>query len=231
MRATGGQAQRIAHVVGGSRQQMEDNPGVGAEEERAWVLAASRGDDEAFARIVEAYQRPVYNLAYRMLGNQGDAEDATQEAFVRAFTRLSTYDPSRKFSSWILSVASHYCVDRLRRRRPSVSMEKMQGWRWVPDERPRPEEQALHGQREREMREMLECLPPQYRLVIVLRYWHDMSYEAIAEATQSTVSAVKSRLHRARQEMAKRIKEAEASDASVTQAHWRESENALSRCC
>ena len=210
---------------------MEDYPGVGVEEERAWVLAAVQGDNDAFARIVEAYQRPVYNLAYRMLGSQDDAEDATQETFVRVFTKLRTYDTRRKFSSWVLSVASHYCVDRLRRRRPSVSMEEMQGWRWVPDERPRPEERALLGQRELAMREMLERLPPQYRLAIVLRYWHDMSYEDIAEATQSTVSAVKSRLHRARREMAKRIQAAEAREASVTQARWRESENALSGCC
>jgi RNA polymerase sigma-70 factor (ECF subfamily) len=190
-----------------------------------------QGDDEAFARIVEAYQRPVYNLAYRMLGSQEEAEDATQETFVRAFTKLRTYDAGRKFSSWLLSVASHYCVDRLRRRRPTVSMEETQGWRWMPDERPRPEEQTLLGQRERAMRELLESLPPQYRMAIVLRYWRDMSYEDIAEATQSTVSAVKSRLHRARLEMARRIQAAEAREASVTQTPWRESENALSGCC
>ncbi|MBM3190614.1 MAG: sigma-70 family RNA polymerase sigma factor [Chloroflexi bacterium] len=191
--------------------------GVGADQERLWVLAAVRGDQEAFARLVEAYQGPVYNLAYRMLGNSDEAADAAQETFLRAYTRLNTYDADRKFSSWILSVASHYCVDRLRRRRPSVSMEEMDGWRWIPDAGPRPEEQTARSQRDQAIRRMLADLPPQYRLAIVLRYWHDLSYEEIATITQSTVSAVKSRLHRARLEMARRIEAAEQAEEALVQ--------------
>lgn len=200
------------------------------DQERQWALASLRGDQEAFANLVKAYQGPVYNLAYRMLGNEEEAQDATQEVFLRAFTRLHTYDTTRKFSSWILSVASHYCVDRLRRRRPTVSMEETQGTRWIPDREPHPEEQALRHQRDHTIRELLAELPPQYRLVIVLRYWQDMSYEEIAEVTQSTTSAVKSRLHRARQEMAKKLQAVQDAEEAVTHPHWRESENALSRC-
>jgi len=70
-----------------------------ADQERLWVLRARAGDDEAFTRLVEAYQNPVYNLAYRMLGSPTEAEDAAQETFVRVYARLSTYDPQRKFSS------------------------------------------------------------------------------------------------------------------------------------
>ena len=85
--------------------------------ELADIKAARRGDTAAFTRLVEAYQRPVYNLAYRMLGESAEAEEAAQEAFLRAYTQLSTYQPSYKFSSWLLSIASHYCIDLLRRRR------------------------------------------------------------------------------------------------------------------
>jgi len=89
--------------------------------EATWIQKARTGDPtasaDAFARLVEAYQAPVYNLAYRMLGSAAEAEDAAQETFIRAYTRLDTYDPTRKFSSWLLAIASHYCVDVLRRRR------------------------------------------------------------------------------------------------------------------
>ena len=89
--------------------------------ESNWIQQARAGDQaasaDAFSRLVEAYQTPIYNLAYRMLGNRTEAEDAAQETFIRAYTRLDTYDPGRKFSSWLLSIASHYCVDVLRRRR------------------------------------------------------------------------------------------------------------------
>ncbi len=163
------------------------------------MVKAQQGDQEAFARLVEAYQVPVYNLAYRMLGVATEAEDATQETFLRVYTRLKTYDPSRKFSSWILSIASHYCVDRLRRRRGAVSMEEVESWRWMADEGLAPEDKALQRERDRSIREVLATLPEPYRLVIILRYWHNLSYEEIAEITDSTESAVKSRLHRARQ--------------------------------
>ena len=113
--------------------------GVAADVESVWIDDAQQGSDDAFARLVGAYQVPVYNLAYRMLGNASEAEDAAQETFLRAYRRLETYDSGYKFSSWILSIASHYCVDRLRRRRGNtLSMEESESSRWLPDERPRP---------------------------------------------------------------------------------------------
>ena len=186
---------------------------MGADQESLWAAQARQGNQEAFAKLVEAYQVPVYNLAYRMLGSTAEAEDATQETFLRVYTRFDTYDPTRKLSSWILSIASHHCVDRLRRRREStVSMEEIMAWRWVPDEKPRPEERVVTREKSREMRRILDALPAQYRLVIVLRYWYDMSYEEIADVTESTVSAVKSRLHRARQVVASMLETEDGSD-------------------
>jgi RNA polymerase sigma-70 factor (ECF subfamily) len=72
--------------------------------EMDWLKRAQKGDDLAFSNLVEAYQSPVYNLCYRMLGNAGDAEDAAQETFIRAYKALHRYDPSRKFSTWLLSM-------------------------------------------------------------------------------------------------------------------------------
>lgn len=203
---------------------------MGADQERLWVLRAREGDEQAFANLVRAYQVPIHNLAYRMLGNATEAEDATQETFLRVYTRLNTYDTSRKLSSWILSIASHHCIDRLRKRRGRfVSMEEIKSWRWIPDKGPRPEDNAMYAESSDEIRAMLDQLPPQYRLVIVLRYWHDRSYVEISEITGSSVSAVKSRLHRARQMMATKVRESEHYQEQRELAHRRESANALSR--
>ena len=218
-----------AHVPGPERRASDGGGGgVAADVESVWIHDAQQGSDDAFARLVEAYQVPVYNLAYRMLGNATEAEDAAQETFLRAYRRLETYDSGYKFSSWILSIASHYCVDRLRRRRGNtLSMEETESSRWLPDERPRPEELALRGEQSEIIRDLMEELPTHYRLVIVMRYWHDLSYEEIATVTHSTVSAVKSRLHRARQLMAAKI--ADPTSLSTEGDRRRESEYELSQ--
>ena len=187
--------------------------------ERIWIEQARAGDQTAFARLVSAYQGPVYNLAYRMLGTPGDAEDAAQETFLRAYDRLSSYEPERKFSSWLLSIASHYCIDQLRRRRvPLESLDDQPAWYDLAADDPQPEETALQNEQEQALRRALNGLPPAYRLPVVLRYWNDLSYEEIAEATQSTVSAIKSRLHRARLMLAESLEASERVDTPPRRA-------------
>jgi RNA polymerase sigma-70 factor (ECF subfamily) len=176
-------------------------------EESDWIRQARAGDQNAFGRLVVAYQTPVYNLAYRMLGNKVEAEDAAQEAFLRAYTHLRSYDPKRPFRSWLFSIASHYCIDRLRRRRVT----------WLPLEdefaepyhmtskSPNPEIVTSRREQEEQVQSLLSTLSPTDRAAITLRYWYDCSYEEIAEMLNLTVSAVKSRLHRARRALASSI--------------------------
>ena len=172
------------------------------EEEIAWIQRALAGDQEAFACLVKAYQTAVYNLAYRMLGNAAEAEDAAQETFLRAYTRLNTYDSERKFSSWLLAIASHHCIDRLRQRRLRwLSLDELPPWRWLASGS-RPEEVVIQSEERDEVRQLLAQLPPHYRAAVILRYWHDLSYQEIAEAMETTESAVKSTLYRARQMLA-----------------------------
>ncbi len=179
-------------------------------QEQAWALAAQKGDSAAFSHIVDAYQRPVYNLCYRMLGDMVEAEDAAQEAFLRAYTKLKTYNPDRKFSSWLLSIASHYCIDRLRQRRyQMISWDDLPPWRWLPDTDPQPEEATLKHEAHDTLYLLLDTLPADYRAVTILRYWYEMSYDEIAETLNTTVSAIKSRLFRARQMLAKAAQEVE----------------------
>lgn len=203
---------------------------LSAELEQQWIAAAASGSEDAYARLVEAYQVPVFNLAYRMLGNANEAEDAAQETFIRAYSRLHTYNPQLKFSSWILAIASHYCIDRLRRRHGTIlSMEEIMGQRWIPDEHAKPEEQALQREESALVRQTLEKLPAPYRLVIVLRYWNDLGYEEIADVTGESISAIKSRLHRAREMMATFLSSRE-SEANPQKQERRIPGDALFRC-
>jgi RNA polymerase sigma-70 factor, ECF subfamily len=180
------------------------------QDEQVWLEQARQGDRVAFGRLVEAYQGPVYNLAYRMLGNSGEAEEAAQEAFIRAFTRLHTYDPSRKFSTWILSITSNYCIDLIRKRRATLlSLEEPLPPHpaLMSDRSENPEAQAVNNEREALVQSLLATLPEDYREAVVLRYWYDLSYEEIAAMTDTTVSAIKSRLFRARRQMAEATSE------------------------
>ena len=96
------------------------------EQEALWIQKALQGDDQAFGNLVNEYQKPVFSLCYRMLGNSRDAEDAAQESFIRAYRYLKKFDPNRSFATWLLSIAAHYCIDRTRKRRlPTVSAEAL----------------------------------------------------------------------------------------------------------
>jgi len=173
------------------------------EEETVWIQQALAGDHQAFTHLVEAYQIPVYNLTYRMLGNAKEAEDAAQETFLRAYTRLVTYQTDKKFSSWLLAIASHYCIDLLRRRRFTwLSLDELPFLDQAAAERNQPEEAAIRQEERDEVRQMLAQLPPQYRAAVILRYWYELSYLEIAEAMGTTESAIKSRLYRAREMLA-----------------------------
>lgn len=174
-------------------------------QELTWLQQAQQGDQAAFCRLVEAYQRPVYNLAYRMLSNVGEAEDATQETFVRMFTKLHTYQPNRKLASWVLSIASHYCIDRLRRRRINwLSLDDDPVAMAAPSHQPGPEETLIRHEARDAVQDCIAQLAPAYRVPLILRYWHGLSYEEIADVMGITVQAVKSRLYRARLQVADR---------------------------
>lgn len=181
------------------------------DQELVWVEQARKGDQRAFGFLVQAYQKPVFNLTYRMLGNAQEAEDAAQETFLRAYANLRQYNVDHKFSTWLFSIANHHCIDRLRKRRMTfVSIDDNPVLENMTGDAPLPERQALAREQNREMQRLLEQLEPEYRLPLVLRYWEDYSYEDIATTMEITVAAVKSRLFRARQQIAKLYAEREA---------------------
>jgi RNA polymerase sigma-70 factor, ECF subfamily len=193
-------------------------------EEQAWVAQAQHGDDQAFTQLVEAYQKPVYNLCYRMLGEPEAAEDAAQETFLRAFQHLSRYDAGRPFATWLLSIAAHYCIDRLRRRKFSTfSIDENEDDSLayeLPDANaPNPERESVRREEKEKLHGMLTSLDETDRAAIVMRYWHDASEIEIADSLGLTVSAVKSRLHRARLALGKRWEESSAKHEPQRRPH------------
>jgi len=174
------------------------------EQEALWITKALEGDDAAFGQLVEQYQRPVFSLCYRMLGNSKAAEDAAQESFLRAYRNLKRYDPNRSFATWLLSIASHYCIDQMRKRRlDTISTDALPAEIIADHNAPNPEHEFRSREKEAMIQNLLRELKPTDRAAIILRYWHQYSEVEIAEALDLSVSAVKSRLFRARQALAK----------------------------
>ena len=175
---------------------MQDN-------ESLWLIKAQEGDPQAFSQLVDKYQRPIFNLCYRMLGNAQDAEDAAQETFLRAYKSMNRYDINRSFSSWLMAIGSHHCIDQLRKRRyPIISVEDLPVPD-LPDKSPGMDARLSKSEQQHRIRELLKVLEPTDRAAVILYYWYDYSYSEICETLSLSMSAVKSRLHRARRAMAK----------------------------
>ncbi|MDQ3808731.1 MAG: sigma-70 family RNA polymerase sigma factor [Chloroflexota bacterium] len=172
------------------------------------LRAAQRGDVAAFNRLVEAYQRQVYNVCYRTLGNADDAADAAQDAFLSAFRGLRTFHgPASGFRAWMLRVAVNACYDLLRKRqrRPSDSLDALcepgdepPASDRLADPRPGPEQQALTGELARHIALALDQLTFEHRLTVVLCDVQGLSYEDAALVMSVELGTVKSRLSRAR---------------------------------
>jgi RNA polymerase sigma-70 factor, ECF subfamily len=169
-----------------------------AQNEADWIQRAVQGDDRAFNYLVEIYQKPIYNLCYRMLGSP---QDAAQESFIRAYNALKRYDASKKFSTWLFSIANNYCIDQYRKKRVSTfSYDSLP----VPDlvqRKPGIETEIMTEDRNEALMNLLGKLKPKDKAAVILKYWYDHSYEEIAETLEISVSAVKSRLHRAKKDL------------------------------
>jgi RNA polymerase sigma-70 factor, ECF subfamily len=165
------------------------------------------GEEEAFRILVQRYERPVYSLIHRMVASDDDARDLTQESFVKVFRSLEQFDPARNFSSWIFKIASNQTIDFLRKRRvQTISIHA------DPEKDDRPEMQLLdpgmtpsgdyvETRRRERLAELMQKLPPHYRVAIELRYVQERSYDEIAETLDLPLGTVKARLHRAHHQL------------------------------
>jgi RNA polymerase sigma-70 factor (ECF subfamily) len=191
----------------GWEEALSDVVGSGPEaEERELILASQKGDLDSFNKLVERYQRQVYNLALRMLGLGQAAEDATQEAFLSAFRAIRGFRGG-SFKAWLLRITANACYDQLRlaRRRPSTSLEAILddparsselATLESPDESPEDRLQRL--ELARVINHCLARLPTEQRLVVVLCDIQGLSYDEAAQAAGCSLGTVKSRLSRGR---------------------------------
>lgn len=171
-----------------------------AAEDAVYVIRCLAGDPSAFEPLVERYQRGLFAVALRLLGNYEDARDATQNAFIRAYEHLDSFDPGRRFFSWICRIVVNESLNLRRARRVEEQLSDR------PEEAAGAFEAIVTGERRRELQGAIKHLSEDQRIVIVLRYFAELSYEEISAAIDVPVKTVKSRLFEARQRLAETIR-------------------------
>lgn len=175
-------------------------------DETALIQNAQNGNLDAFNRLVLAYQDALYNTALRILGDEDQAADATQEAFISAFRHITSFRGG-SFKAWLLRTVTNACYDELRRkqRRPTVPLEpatededEMESPRWLADTSMSPEQKAEADELEHAIQHCLDALPTDFRTVVVLADIQGLDYSEIADSVRTPLGTIKSRLARAR---------------------------------
>jgi RNA polymerase sigma-70 factor (ECF subfamily) len=182
--------------------------------DRELVTRSLGGDLDAYSELVLRCQGPVFNVCYRLLGEQREAEDLTQEAFIRAYQRLASFDLARPFAPWIRRIAANLCLNQLKAR-PDCDLA-LDDWSETlsaePEATPAVIQERVEGART--VHRLIVGLPPLYRAVIELSHFQELSYAEIGQVLHLPVSDVKSYLFRARRLLAERIKTSESKLAS-----------------
>lgn len=176
------------------------------------VKLARKGDQGAFAELVDLYKDKLYHLGYRMLSNRHEAEDVVQETFLRVHKNWNRYDDKQKFSTWIYRIATNLCIDRLRKRKPSYYLDAemneqdgLDGYTLIPGDERTPETEYLLSETQQTIHQAIEGLPAKYKSVIVLRYLQELSLQEISEVLDMPVTTVKTRVHRGREFLRKKL--------------------------
>lgn len=164
--------------------------------DRMCVERCLRGEAEAFDGIVLRYERPVYNVVVRLGADREAARDICQQVFLKVFESLSSYDPARRFFSWLYRVAINETINHLQARRTWEPLEDA-----LPDTHPTPDQNIQTAEREAVLQKALLSLDINYRLAVITRHFLDLSYEEMAQVLSVPVKTVKSRLFTARQQL------------------------------
>lgn len=171
-----------------------------------------KGDQNAYADIVNLYQHKLYQVCYRMLSNKQEAEDITQEAFIRAYINLHSYDQKRKFSTWLYRIATNLCIDRIRKKKPDYYLdaevagtEGLNMYSQIAADEQLPEEAVEQMELQDRIQYEISRLPDKYRSVIVLKYIEELSLQEISEILDMPLGTVKTRIHRGREALRKQL--------------------------
>jgi len=186
----------------------EGERGVTEPTEAMLARAAAAGDRKAFARLVELTKRPVYGLCMRLLGDPEEARDAGQEAYLRAWSALATFDAAQPFAPWVMRIARNHCIDVVRRRLPArrkleldAEGDDEQRVELADPAAPRGDEAMERAQLASALEAAVQVLPDRYREVVHLFHVEQMSYKEIAQAMEIPMGTVMTWLHRARAQL------------------------------
>lgn len=178
----------------------------------AVVERCLEGDKEAFADLVYKYEVPVYNLVYRMVGDREEAKDITQQAFLNAFSSLSSFKRELKFSNWLYKIGTNLCIDYLRKgsQRKKISIEEMmdnsRGEELINKATMENKTQENWDINER-VQKAINNLPEHYRAAVVLKHIQDLNYEEASQVLNIPVGTIKTRVHRARKILYEELKD------------------------
>ncbi|MEL3972940.1 RNA polymerase sigma factor SigW [Rossellomorea oryzaecorticis] len=172
-----------------------------------------KGDQSAFAELVELYKDKVFQICYRMLGNRHEAEDIAQEAFIRAYVNIETFNQKRKFSTWLFRIATNLCIDRIRKKKPDYYLdaevagtEGLTMYSQVAADVQMPEDEVENMELQETIQKEISKLPEKYRSVIVLKYIEELPLQEISEILDMPLGTVKTRVHRGREALRKQLK-------------------------
>ncbi|NUL81162.1 MAG: sigma-70 family RNA polymerase sigma factor [Armatimonadetes bacterium] len=174
-------------------------------DDRALAVLCANGDREAFDELARRYRDRVYTLAFRMLGSASQAEDLTQDALMRAYTRLAMYDPERPFGVWLLNLTARLCLNAIRDRKSDIAKVERYGKAWRPETG--VDERVEQRERERTLQRLLLRLQPDHRAAALLRYWEGLDVAEVAQALNAPVGTIKTWLFRARENLRIWLKE------------------------
>lgn len=180
---------------------------------RKRIKQIKKGDQEAFADIVDLYKDKIYQLCYRMLGNAHEAEDIAQEAFIRAYVNIHTFDVKKKFSTWLYRIATNLCIDRIRKKKPDYYLdaevagtEGLTMYSQVASSDLKPDEEVEAMDLQDTIQKEILKLPEKYRSVIVLKYIDELSLQEISDILEIPIGTVKTRIHRGREALRKQLR-------------------------
>ncbi|MFZ5354318.1 MAG: RNA polymerase sigma factor [Bacillota bacterium] len=156
-----------------------------------------KGNMDLFEILIERYKKLVFNTAYRMMGNKEEAEDISQEAFIRIFNSLAKYNPEYKFATWALRITTNLCLDSLRKRKgETVPIDEQFD---LGDDSLTPEEQYIRKEKQKQVQAAISKLPDKYKEFLIMFHHRNLSYQEIMDITGESLTIVKNRLYRARQ--------------------------------
>ncbi len=183
-------------------------------EDQRLIQQARAGDQKAFEALLNKYRNLVYHVMIRMVRNPQEAEDLCQEAFIKAFGALASFNEEFAFSTWLMKIATNNCIDFLRKKKlRTYSIDEPIQYKdekvhfELPDYEPTAERQIINRERSKMIDEAIASLPPRYRHVIILRHKEEKSYEEIAEILKLPLGTVKARIFRAREMLNKKIRD------------------------